>query len=74
MKEDAYNAPSPLWVRLVRMVVCIIFALFIGWRGAEYDPPYASAAVPFAMCQLMAALLTIVGVTHVVRSGEVGPA
>jgi hypothetical protein len=74
MKDDALHAPSPLWVRIVRMLGCLIVALIIGWRGAEYDSPYVSTAVPFVMCQLAAVFTALIGIVHVARSRDIGPA
>ena len=74
MKDDANAAPSPLWVRVCRMVLCFLVAAALGWRGANYDDPKLSAAVPFVMCQFTAFVLCLLGLLCLDAGGEPGPA
>ena len=73
MNDDAMNAPSPLWVRVLRMVVCLVLAAVVAWRGANYDPPNASGAVPFVMCQLTAIVFALLGLLNLDSGDEPGP-
>ena len=73
MNDDAMNAPSPLWVRVLRMVICLAIAGVVAWRGAHYDPPHISGAVPFVMCQLAAIVFALLGLLNLDVSEEPGP-
>lgn len=76
MYDDATNAPSPLWVRVLRMLSCLAMACVVGWRGAMFDDPNGaySAAMPFVMCQLSAIMLCVVGLFSLDGSRQTGPA
>ena len=73
MNNDAVNAPSPLWVRVLRTVICLALAAVVAWRGAHYDPPNGSGAVPFLMCQLTAVTFALLGLLNLDASDEPGP-
>jgi hypothetical protein len=73
MNDDAMNAASPLWARVARMTVCLMLAGVIAWRGAHYDPPNESPAVPFVMCQLAAVVFALLGLLNLDVSEDVGP-
>jgi hypothetical protein len=73
MYHDANNVASPLWVRLSRTAVCFAVAALLAWRGARYDSPNDSAAVPFVMCQLTAVVLSVLGLFSLDRSDDIGP-
>ena len=73
MNDYAKNEQSPLWVRVLRMVMCLALAAVVAWRGAHYDPPNASGAVPFVMCQLTALAFALLGLLNLDVSDEPGP-
>ena len=73
MNDDAMNAPSPLWVRVLRMVICLALAAVVAWRGAHYDPPHESGVLPFVMCQLAAISFALLGLFNLDVSEEPGP-
>jgi hypothetical protein len=73
MNDDALRAPSPLWVRVLRTVICLAIAGAVGWVGAFYDPPRDSAVMPFVMCQLAAIVFALLGLLSLDGNREVGP-
>lgn len=73
MNDDAINAPSPLWVRVLRMITCLSLAAIVSWRGIVYNPAEESAAMPFVMCQVAAFVVALIGVFNL-DGGEPGPA
>ena len=73
MNDDAMNAPSPLWVRVLRMVICLALAAVVAWRGATTTRPTPRAAVPFVMCQLTAVAFALLGLLNLDVSDEPGP-
>jgi hypothetical protein len=73
MTDDAMNAPSPLWVRVLRMVVCLAIAGAVGWKGVQYDPIKDSAVVPFVMCQVASIVFAMLGLLGLDGEQEVGP-
>jgi hypothetical protein len=74
MKFDANVAPSPLWVRVSRLLACLLVAAVLMWRGLSYDDPKVSTAVPFVMCQLTAAVTAVLGLLNLDGKREPGPA
>ena len=74
MNDDANFAPSPLWVRVSRLVLCLVVAGLLVWRAMVYDDPKVSTAVPFVMCNLTALVLCAVGLFSLDGSREPGPA
>jgi hypothetical protein len=73
MNDDAMNAPSPLWVRVLRTVICLAIAGAVGWKGVQYDPPRDSAVMPFLMCQVASIVFALLGLLSLDGDHEVGP-
>ena len=73
MNDDAMNAPSPLWVRVLRMIICLAIAGAVGWKGVQYDPPQHSAVLPFVMCQVASIVFALLGLLNLDGEREVGP-
>jgi hypothetical protein len=74
MNDDARNAPSPLWVRVLRSTTCFSLAAVISWRGSAYDDPVHSAAMPFVMCQCAALVVALIGLMNLDAGVDLGPA
>ena len=74
MNDDARKvAPSPLWVRVLRMTICFTLAAAIGWRGHMHEDPTHVSVMPFIMCELTAAVLCMLGLMNLDGSREAGP-
>jgi hypothetical protein len=72
--NDATKAASPRWVRRCRAVFCFLVAALICWRGIVYvDPNGYSAALPFLMCQMTAAVVGLLGLMYLLGTREYGP-
>jgi hypothetical protein len=68
-------APSPLWVRAFRSLFCFALAAVVAWRGYAYEDPYNPSVTPFIMCELMAAVLSMLGLLNLATNeSEPGPA
>ena len=74
MNDDAMNAPSPLWVRVFRMTICLAVAGLLSWRGMQWDEKQGSVVVPFLMCQMTACVVAFLGLFALDPTGEEGPA
>ena len=74
MNVDANSAPTPLWVRVSRLVMCLVVAGVLVWRGISYDDPKVSTAVPFVLCNMTAVVLCALGLFSLDGNREPGPA
>jgi hypothetical protein len=71
---DVKDTASPLWVRVLRMTICLAIAAVLSWRGMQWDEKHGSVVVPFLMCQLTACVLAFLGLFALDPTGEEGPA
>ena len=71
---DVKDTASPLWVRVLRMTICLAIAAVLSWRGMQWDEKQGSVVVPFLMCQFTACVLAFLGLFALDPTGEEGPA
>jgi hypothetical protein len=74
MYDDENESAPPLWVRLVRMTICMTIAAGIAWRGMNWDDTKGSVAIPFIMCQATACVMAFLGLFALDSSRDEGPA
>jgi hypothetical protein len=74
MCDDVNDTASPLWVRILRMTICMAVAAGLSWRGMSWDDVHNSVVLPFLMCQMTACVVAFLGLFALDSSGDEGPA